>query len=444
MRRSSRRGFTLVELMVSLVAGLIIAIAVVGLARAATNTFYEQARLTGVEQTVRTAANRLRYDLTKVSFMGTGNIHLATLPNIPYGHQVASQYMVAGGAGGRYVGSTENLQGIHIVANGSTAVDAQVLAFGGAPNFTMPDQIDIGGNMTTDDWYIGKWDTTGAGTCGGGTFIMRPTADPATERLVAGGVAANVTNAFTPGPAGTRHLARVVDSLGCQHYVQIESAGMSGANAIVNLCNAGDTMSLLPPGKARPGCGAIENIEETLRISPFQRVRWRIAQNTPGFAALNPPAAIAPANSTFMLYREVLDAAGEVIPTLTQIVAEYAVDLKFGIAVDARETAAPPNNITVFDLDSPPANIDAWTKNASGTTLTTAPPTSPGPQRVRSVKFRVSTRAPLPDRNGPLAIIPSSPYITRYCIDMPTCTKFSRVRTIVSEVPLINQARMTY
>jgi hypothetical protein len=60
------------------------------------------------------------------------------------------------------------------------------------------------------------------------------------------------------------------------------------------------------------------------------------------------------------------------------------------------------------------------------------------------VKFRVSTRASMADRKGPLTLIPSSPYITRYCVDMPACTKFARVRSIVSEVPLLNQARMTY
>ena len=44
---------------------------------------------------------------------------------------------------------------------------------------------------------------------------------------------------------------------------------------------------------------------------------------------------------TFMLFRETLSSQGTVVPALTQIAAEFAVDLKFGIAVDARETTAP-------------------------------------------------------------------------------------------------------
>lgn len=447
------RGFTLVELMVSLVAGVIIAIAVIGLARAATTSFYEQARLTAVEQSVRNASNRLRYDLTRVSFMGTGNIHLATTPGVPYGHQVASQFAVPGGAGGRYPNRSTNLQGIRVLVQGSMT-DTAVNALAATPNFTQPDAIEIGGNMTTDDWYIGRWDNTGGGTCGGGTFIARSVADPATERLLGDDTTAqaNVSNAFTPGPATNRYFARVVDSLNCQHFVEVQGATAPNATGFtLNLCNAADGMSLLPPGSARPGCGAIPNTDETLRISPFHRVRWRVAKNTN--AQLEPNVNIAPVDTTLMLYRDFLNSEGNIVPELTQVVAEYAVDLKFGIAVDTRTpTTNPndPNTVTVFDLDSDTTgvggngNIDSWTRPASASVPTLGNPVQPGPQRVRSVKFRVSTRASMPDRNRPLTLIPSSPYISRYCVDMPACTKFARVRSIVSEVPLLNQARMTY
>jgi prepilin-type N-terminal cleavage/methylation domain-containing protein len=82
--RARRRGFTLVELMISLVMGLIVALAAVGLARSATTTFYEQARISGVEANVRAASERLRNDLSRASYMSTPNIQwdprLATIP----------------------------------------------------------------------------------------------------------------------------------------------------------------------------------------------------------------------------------------------------------------------------------------------------------------------------------------------------------------------------
>jgi prepilin-type N-terminal cleavage/methylation domain-containing protein len=472
MRSRQARGFTLVELMVALVAGVIIAIAVIGLAKSATQTFYEEARLTNVEQSVRAAANRLRYDLTKVSFMGTGNIQLASFeptdsdpPNffVPYGHKVASnKFAGVGLAGSRYTNKSENLQGIHIIPLGSTTVsgEPEVATYAGGPNFTAPDLIEIGGNMTTDDWYTASWEAPpsgAAGSCGGGILHMRAQADPATERLI-GDNLQNVVNAFTPGPANTRHFARVIDQNGCHQFVEVKNAtainvGGVTAEALVDVCTAqGDNGSLLPqiedtvnkPGVvARKGCGATP-VAETLRVSPYQRVRWRVGKNK--IAQIEPLASIAPANTTFVLYREMLDSSGTVIDTLTQTVAEFAVDLKFGIAVDARESSAPPNNISVFDLDSDTGtgNIYTWTNKASATTLTQGAQTQPGPQRVRSVKFRISTRAAMPDRTQPLTLIPNSPYISRYCVDMPGCTKFARVRTVTSEVPLINQARMTY
>ena len=90
LKRTQARGFTLVELMVSLVAGLIVTIAVVGLARAATTTFFEAARISTVEANVRTAAERLRQDLSRASYMSTGNIKLAVdqAPGVPLAHRI--------------------------------------------------------------------------------------------------------------------------------------------------------------------------------------------------------------------------------------------------------------------------------------------------------------------------------------------------------------------
>lgn len=454
-RRARARGFTLVELMVSLVAGVIIAIAVVGLAKAATTSFHEQVRLTTVEQSVRNAANRLRYDLTKVSFMGTGNIQLASGPNVPYGHRVAVNG--TGQAGARYGAITQNLQGIRIrVGKGQAATESPLgLA---SNNGLSPDELLVTGNLTTDDQYIGTWEPTG-GSCGGGQVTLRAAADPANARLINGN-AQNVINAFTPA-AGSTFLARVVDEAGCQHFVTVNKADAptaTGPNAYatIDLCNGNDNTSVLwahlpdptdtrLAGPKGTGCGV--DPLGTVRISPLHRVRWFLAKNTDPL--LDPPPAVGGADALFMLYRGFEDASGTLIPALTQIVAEYAIDLKFGIVVDD-SSQVPPANVRVFDLDSDTQGeggggpIDLWTNNASATT---AGPGQPGPQRVRSVKFRVSTRSQLPDRTANLALLPGTPYITRYCLEganPASCTKFARVRTIVSEVALINQARMAY
>ncbi len=60
------RAFTLVELLVSLTAGLLIALAVVAVARGATSTFHEEMRLASAESSLRIAMDRLRADLQRV------------------------------------------------------------------------------------------------------------------------------------------------------------------------------------------------------------------------------------------------------------------------------------------------------------------------------------------------------------------------------------------
>ena len=123
-RRSKVRAFTLVELMVSLVAGLIVTIAVVGLARAATTTFFEAARIASVESTVRTASERLRQDLARAGYMSTGNIKLARdgAPGVPLAHRIALRDPAAA-TGSRYA-TLNDLQGVRIVVGGSGSFTA--------------------------------------------------------------------------------------------------------------------------------------------------------------------------------------------------------------------------------------------------------------------------------------------------------------------------------
>jgi type II secretory pathway pseudopilin PulG len=439
-RRSSRRGFTLVELMVSLVAGLIVTIAVVGLARTATTTFYEEARLSATEATVRSASERLRQDLSRAGFMSTGNIQLARndSPSVPFGQKIS--HMPAASTS-RYGARTADLQGIRIAVGGSMVATA---GLSGA-NGLNPDAIQLTGNYTTDDSYRGRMLANNAGV----EVKLMPdpaapqVAEPTVARLIAGPDPDKaVRNAFTPGSqtgAVPPFLARVVDPRGCSHFVVISNAVGTAAGATITFAPAASGSPVLLPTEDQSTCGASE--QEEVMINPVQTVRWSLG---PSSAMLAPdPLLGLPAGSKFDLYREILDAAGASVgpPGGPQVVAEYAIDLKFGISVDSSKPATPPpaNQIT-YDMDADGAQIALWTQAASGT-LSAAE----APQRVRSVRFRLATRAALPDRNQPLSLLPGQPYLSRYCV-VPgaPCTQFARVRTIMSEVALTNQAGMTY
>ncbi|MDB4939004.1 MAG: hypothetical protein JWP87_5976 [Labilithrix sp.] len=438
-RLAQRRAFTLVELMVSLVAGLIVTIAVVGLAKTATTTFYEQARLSTTESAVRAAAERLRQDLTRVSFMSTGNIQLARNDSVsvPFGQKIS--HSPPPGQPSRYGTTTANLQGIKITSGGSLALGADGPLGLSAVNLLTPDSIQMTGNYTTNDSYRGRM-------VGNGNDSVRVQVvdDPAVARLVAGASPlASVRNIFAPGsPSGALppFLARVVDPRGCSHFVVISAIAADTAGATFTFKSASDGKSpVLKPTEDQSTCGASE--QEEVTINPIHTVRWYIGQTSTPLAA---DPNVDAAGNKFDLYREIRDADGAVVTPLggPQVVAEYAVDLKFGISVDDAASVPPPANHRIFDMDTNSATVQTWTKDASGTL-----PGGPGPQRVRSVRFRIATRAAIADRQDPLpTVLPTPPqYISRYCVENTSpCKKFARVRTIMSEVALINQAGMTY
>ena len=58
----------------SLLAGLIVALGIVGLSRDATHTFHEEMRSSAAEANLRTAIDRLRADLARAGYMSTGNV----------------------------------------------------------------------------------------------------------------------------------------------------------------------------------------------------------------------------------------------------------------------------------------------------------------------------------------------------------------------------------
>jgi prepilin-type N-terminal cleavage/methylation domain-containing protein len=432
-RRPNRRGFTLVELMVSLVAGLIVAIGVLGLAKQTTATFFRQARLASLEATVRTASERLKNDLLRISYMGTGNINLDPTCARLAGEVSCSHY-----------DSTKNLQGIHVVPSGSPATTEPLETLAGLT----PDLIRIGGNMTTDDMYRGRWSDV-AGSCAGIRLVMNPKADAAVNRLVANGAVA-VQRAFIPVSGKVFH-ARVMDPRGCYHFVEVCDAGMDGSgNAWVDIKNDSSSRTILKPGDPASGgdtgtanCGG--QFMEEFSISPLQRVDWFIGKNpNPGDTRLDPDPQIEPANQKYNLYRQFVDDSGTVVGS-PELVAEYAIDLKFGLVLQDLN-----NVVTVYDIDDPlPAEIATATKDASGTAADTL-----GPQSVKAVRFRVTVRAPLPEESAgqvsPVtlgSVLPTYPL--QYCIDptagnMADCKLRTRTRMIISEVALINQARMFY
>ena len=161
-------------------------------------------------------------------------------------------------------------------------------------------------------------------------------------------------------------------------------------------------------------CGAHD--QEEVTINPVQTVRWWIegtsAPLAPDVARRTPRRQqVRPRSRDPRRHRGV----GHLAPGGPQVVAEYAIDLKFGITVDDPGSGlSPPTNQISLDMDTERHRHREL--DAGGLDHGLPPTRAEAPQRVRSVRFRLATRAALPDRTLPLPSAPGAPYLSRYCV----------------------------
>ena len=357
-QRNGSRGFTLIEISVALVAGLVVGLAVVGLSKEATNTFHEEMRSSAAEMGLRTAVERLRSDLARAAYMSTPNI--AGDPNLAIGYTPPAAFPQIGrltGVRSYWGGSSlaSNLTGVVApVLQGTDDFLAGISAAQGAAGI-LPDAIDISGNLTSPDSFFAGVGT-GAGTCTGGVQLNLEVTSPATLAILATlpaatGPAAALKAVFLPAGM-TTGVARIVDDKNRSQYVVVCAVAATATSATVDV---------------GPVLGIAGFATGRLTINPVTTVRWRIAPTEATYAALNNPADPA----RFDLYRGYVDAAGADVVGSQELIAEYAIDLKFGWTYDSGNSGGPalgggtlPNPIATtlkFD-DSAASTFTTWQK----------------------------------------------------------------------------------
>jgi len=478
--RRGRRGFTLIELLIALLAGLIVAMGVVGLSRDATHTFHEEMRGSAAEAALRTAVDRLRGDLQRAGYMSTGNIildpqiaHSLAAPSpANLGNQL-SPTTLANGIG--------RLASIYRLAKGSYSKNLKGATTDlSALNGVAPDLIDIGGNMTSSDQFpVQMISQSSNGAC---TEILLSPTSPAMYRVFASGLQAPQTmhDIFQPIPDGDNNqfIVRLVDDTGHAQYLLTcgkswdgSTGGDAGITGIVGGAGGGDggtinvagaqpylwintqeTSIVTSAGKTHSvGVGGVSGYAAGVAwVNPVQMVQWEITAPTGTPADPEPPqdqsilagTPLAPTTADptkFDLMRSYLDGVtGNPIPDTSEIVAEYAVDLAFAFSVDTSVNNLLPNVVT-YGFEDPTDN-DKWAfpdVQTGGVAATT------GPQRIRSVRARVVTRTSQTDRsvNIPVTNYGTQEFMYRYQID---ATDYARARTIVTQVALPNQAKNFY
>ena len=474
-RRSSRSGFTLVELTVALVAGLIVAMGIVGLSHEATATFNEEVRNSAAESGLRTAVDRLRADLQRAGYMSTGNIMSDNMIATPAGQSNVW------GIGANMHGLLQ-LAAIQLTENGSVTNNPGIATLSAAQSPALaPDLLLIGGNMTCAEQFDVQAVLPPAGNC---QQILLSPVSPAIYRVATAGLAniplasAELNNAFAPvvgNGATAQFMVRLLDDTGHSQYLatcqQADVAGITAGGQPYVWVDAINTKvrTALDTG----GIGGISGYAAGRAwVNPVQVVRWEIMSTTEeatnqkqflnGLGNVVQGTQVDP--NKFDLVRSYVDALGHTIYQTSEVIAEYAVDLDFAFTVDT--TVYMPAGTTTPNLTLTPtfvsyafddvADNTTWGAPLGAATPPASPPANQGPQRIRSVRARIVTRTALPDRVANIPVVSqysTEEFMYRYCMQSGGCGAgantgnlpwFARARTITTEVSLPNNSAGIY
>lgn len=412
--RSSERGFTLIELLVASIAGLFVVLAAFMLSRGATRLFASEGRVGNSQLNLRLGIDRLRQDLDRAGFM--------TTPNVKADPDVCPDPAT--------LGSPMRLQSL--LYQQGTAASSGVETPKSAANNLFPDKLTISGNFATTDSYLAA--TIEPSSSGAGYDIVLQQLFGSTARLLSAGetgsALANLQSVFAPG-----RVLRIRNTLGSSQFAIVQSAAINSTGRPVITITSSPAYTVITGGTVVKRCGATGYCLGC-EINPVQMVRYEIRSLASdarfAWAYAGDAGAAAGDKDKYDLVRSELKADGTVLTDSEEIVAEYAVDLAFAFGVDVSPPMAPgapyqEPSIMHFPFGSP--------ENARwGGDILTGDTSSIRPQRIRSVRYRLTTRTRFADYNA--ATDDAGPGLSRYQIGPE---RYSRARTVTGEVALTNQ-----
>jgi hypothetical protein len=236
-------------------------------------------------------------------------------------------------------------------------------------------------------------------------------------------------------------MVRFTDGTGRSQFLPTcavaSAAGFANANGTSPYVDVEGLLLTSLDTRTVGGAAGLETGKAT--VNPVQWVMWEIQSS--GAVGASADAGAAPGDrARFNLVRTFLNVRKDAVGT-PEVIAEYAVDLRFGFSVaeDLTTDAGTTRSLTVIPIGH--ANNSLWGFDPAGLPISLR-----GPQRIRSIHVRLATRTSFADRSGNLAA--PTDYLYRYCIDpaaaLPSCRQFARVRTVTTEIALPNQAGMFY
>ena len=409
IRREAARGFTLIELVVALSAGLLVSIAALLLSRNATKFFQNEARISATQLAATLGMNRLTQDLQRASFLASRN------------NTTDKSLCTNGGLPAPLAG----FLGLRIRVSGSVATHPADLVQAGYPENAMsPDLVVIGGSMDTSERFAIAWTFTS-----GGNRVVDLQLDGAIARLrqTASQNQQTLSQILTPIFRTGRFLRFADDGRGQGTLWGIidgfKVTGNVGAETIEITLN---NTPPIPIKTQLTTCGLSSGSNRGIFVSVVSRVLYdlRSLQGDAAYGTLVAPdpttQGVTGENLRTELVRVELDHDDTEVPGSLELVAELAANIKFGV------TKAPlAGSATVFNPQMTTYGFDD-------------PTVMTNPELVRSVQVKLSTRARIPDRENALA---ASGRNYRFAVLQPPIReRFARLRTLHSTVALPNQA----
>ncbi len=418
------RGFTLIEVLVALSAGVLVSMAAFMLSKDATKFFQHEARISSAQIALTLAMNRISGDIQRAGFLSSANVQADPT--------VCRQT------------STSWPPGLNLLAgvNIATSTQATPQSLAQTPPL-VPDQIILGGSMDSSEVWDVQCVLSGAG--GAPLLVLRaPANDPATCRTIASlGPADTLVGKMTPiiypstypvASLTSGRFARIYQpDTNFQWFGVISTFTVDATGAIdVQLA----TVPSLPVKPANT-CGiALGDCGGGWLFSVVSRVKYDIRSLAGGaYTSSQYAPVVAPVSSQVTgdsgrteLVRTELAADGTELTAATELVAEYAVDMRFGITVSTQITGDNYQaSVTTYPIGNGSVYNVANDLQHGGT-----------PELIRAVQVRLATRTRAPDRDATLPSAPDGRRL-RFLIDPTMQPAYARMRTVYANVALPNQ-----
>ena len=400
------RGFTLVELLVAIAAGSLVATAAVLLSKNAVRLFQEESRMSYAQVAVANGMSRLGLDLEHAGRNSTKNprtdqrVCFLGLADWPVGMR--------------------RLAPVHIEQLPDLPQNAG--------NDIRNERITIAGDMDSgDNWVMNSTLPSAAGT----TIVLQPQ-----SRSVRRLSALMQNGDITPRLQEIFRVGRILHIEGPtnDYFGRIRGFAAGGGAVIDTITVALETTPTVPmqPQSLLP-C-AIKGFGSGFPVHVISRVRYEVRPviNNANFAdyvlPLNP---VTGDNTRTELMRAELAPDDTIMAGTEELITEFAIGMRFGLTALAI-TSQPDNPILErFPITDPTPNTQIFTVAGPADDLGSRP------ESIRAVQVRLSTRSRAPDRPTGLAGQPGKPY--RFLIGTATGSeRFARVRTLEREFNLIN------